>query len=107
MAGDDPILREVVQRIVAVAHPEKIILFGSSARLGVSPDRDLDLLVVKAGSYHPVTATREIYRALRDLRISKDIIVATPEEIERYRHQPALVFCPALREGKVIFDRAA
>ena len=43
------VLDEVVQRIVAVADPEKIILFGSAARGELGPDSDLDLLVVKSG----------------------------------------------------------
>ena len=42
------VLDEVVQRIVAVADPEKIILFGSAARGELGPDSDLDLLVVKS-----------------------------------------------------------
>jgi len=48
--GDEipDVLDEVVQRIVAVADPEKIILFGSAARGELGPDSDLDLLVVKS-----------------------------------------------------------
>ena len=49
--GDEipDVLDEVVQRIVAVADPEKIILFGPAARGELGPDSDLDLLVVKSG----------------------------------------------------------
>jgi len=32
-----------------------------------------------------------------------DIIVVTPEEVERCRNTPCLVICPALREGKVVY----
>jgi hypothetical protein len=32
-----------------------------------------------------------------------DVIVATPEDIERYRDSHALVIAPALQEGKVIY----
>ena len=43
------LLEEVVRRVVSVAEPERIILFGSAARGEVRPDSDLDLLVVKDG----------------------------------------------------------
>ena len=36
-----------------------------------------------------------------------EVIVATPEEIEKYRNSTTLVFYPALREGQVIYDSAS
>ena len=44
-----PVLDEIVRRIVAVAQPEKVILFGSAARGDMNRHSDLDLLVVKDG----------------------------------------------------------
>jgi hypothetical protein len=32
------------------------------------------------------------------------VVVATPEEVERYQDTHCLVICPALKEGKVIYD---
>jgi hypothetical protein len=34
-----------------------------------------------------------------------DVVVVTPEDIERYGNSPALVIEPALREGKVVCAR--
>ena len=39
------VLDEIVRRIVEVAEPEEIILFGSAARGTMGPNSDLDLLV--------------------------------------------------------------
>jgi hypothetical protein len=36
-----------------------------------------------------------------------DVIVVSPEDVERYRNSPALVIAPALSEGRVIYDAAA
>lgn len=47
LKGDDT-LQEIIRRIVAVAQPEKIILFGSAARGEPEPESDLDVLVVKS-----------------------------------------------------------
>jgi predicted nucleotidyltransferase len=100
-------LRDSVRRIVEAADPEKIILFGSAARGAMGPNSDLDLLVIRRGDYRHLTATQEIYRALRGIEYAKDIVVVTPEEVERYKDSFCLVLYPALREGKVIYDKGA
>jgi predicted nucleotidyltransferase len=99
-------LREIVRRIAEVAGPEKVILFGSAARGEMRPQSDLDLLVVKRGVYNHRAVAAEIYRALRDVDYSTDVLVVTPEDVERYKDSFCLVLYPALREGKVIYDAA-
>lgn len=47
---NEDVLAEIVNRIVRVAAPERIVLFGSAARGEAGPGRDLDLLVIKPGS---------------------------------------------------------
>jgi uncharacterized protein len=37
----------------------------------------------------------------------KDIIVVTPEEVEQYKDVVGTLIYPALREGKVIYERRA
>ena len=32
-----------------------------------------------------------------------DVVVVTPEDVERYRDSHALVIAPALKEGKVVY----
>lgn len=97
------LLQEVVRRIVEAVHPEKVILFGSAAKGTMGPDSDLDLLVVKSGVNRRETSWT-IRRTLMGLGIAKDIIVAHPEDLERFGSCPALVYYPALREGKVIYS---
>lgn len=98
----EEILQEIVRRIVAAVHPHKIILFGSAARGEMGPDSDLDLLVIKSCRHRRHTA-RRIRRRLIGLGIPKDIIVATPQDIERYKDTIGLIYRPALREGKVLY----
>ena len=47
---DQKTLDDIVGRIVAVAQPERIILFGSAARGDMGPHSDVDLLVIKEGA---------------------------------------------------------
>ena len=97
-------LQEIVDRIVAVASPDRIILFGSAALGQAGPDSDLDLLVIKEGA-HRRELTRRIYRNLIGVGRAIDLVVATPQDVERYRHSPALVIEPAIREGREIYAR--
>jgi predicted nucleotidyltransferase len=102
-ATDGDVLAEIVRRIVLVAAPERIILFGSAARGEIGPGSDLDLLVIKRGRYHRGHLTEEIYRNLIGVGRAVDVVVVTPEDVERYGDTQALVIAPALREGQVIY----
>jgi len=98
----DELLQEIIRRIVETVQPEKIILFGSAARGETGPDSDLDLLVIKACDHRRNTA-RKIRRQLIGIGVPIDIIVAKPEDIERYGDAIGLIYRPALREGKVLY----
>jgi predicted nucleotidyltransferase len=101
------VLEEAVRRIVAVADPERIILFGSGARGEMRPESDLDLLVIKGGDYDYHRLVSAIYRALASVEPEVEVVLITPEQAERYRNSYCLVIHPALKEGKVIYERAA
>ena len=100
---DPTILANIVKQVVRAAQPEKIVLFGSAARGTMGPDSDLDLLVIKGGKFNRHRVTTAIYRHLSGA-IAVDAVVVTPEEVERYRDTHCLVICPALREGKVVYE---
>lgn len=46
LAQSDPVLAEIVRRLVEAYQPERIYLFGSVARGDAGPNSDYDLLVV-------------------------------------------------------------
>ena len=98
------ILSEIIRRVVEVevVQPEKIILFGSAARGEMGPNSDVDLLVVKSGAYR-LDLTGRIYMNLRGVGVAVDVIVVTPEDVEKYRNSHALVIAPALQEGKLVY----
>lgn len=98
------VLDEIIRRIVEIATPEKIILFGSAARGEMGPNSDVDLLVVKSGA-HRRRVTQAIYMSLLGVGQAVDVVVVTPEDIERFKDSFALIIEPALREGKVIYAR--
>ena len=66
-APDDPILAEMVQRLIEALRPERIYLFGSTARGEAGPDSDYDLLVVVPAATGP--GYRLGQRVLRPARV--------------------------------------
>ena len=100
---DQQTLHEIIRRIVAVAHPDKIILFGSAARDQMGMNSDVDLLVIKRGNFYRGRLTKEIYMNLFGVGQAVDIVVVTPEDVEQYRESIAMVIRPALEEGKVVY----
>lgn len=100
-------IEEMVRRIVERFDPERIILFGSRARGAARADSDVDLLVVLAENGAKRRTTVEIYRLLAGMGIPKDIVVASLEEIEKYRDVAGTLIRPAVREGRVLYERFA
>ncbi len=100
------VLEDIIRRIVEAAHPEKVILFGSAARGQMGRNSDVDLLVIKSCESR-LQVTRQIRRNMRGAGEAVDIIVVTPEDVERYKDSFGLIIYPALREGKVVYDAEA
>ena len=97
------ILDELVRRIVAVADPLRILLFGSAARGEMRLDSDLDVLVVVPDDIHRRHTTQAIYRRLIGFPLAVDVVVATEDDLRRYRDNFSLVYYPAIREGREIY----
>ena len=102
---DQSILDDIVRRIVEVAQPKQIILFGSAARGDMNQHSDVDVLVIKE-SAHRRHLTARIYENLYGVGAPVDVVVVTPSDVERYKDSHALIIKPALREGRVIYAAA-
>ena len=94
----------MTNRIVRDFHPEQIILFGSHARGEAHPHSDIDLLVVFSKCADKRKAAIEIRRVLKDMPVPKDIIVSTPEELERKQNSVDSVLRYAQQEGVILYD---
>ena len=99
------LLSTIGDRIADQFDPVQIILFGSRARGEARADSDVDLLVILPSVDDKRRTAIAIRRALNGLPASKDIIVATPQEIAERGDVIGLVLRPALREGKVLYER--
>lgn len=102
----ETLIATMVERLVQRFHPVQVILFGSHARGTATDDSDIDLLVVMPTLGDRRSTTVAMRRAVSDLPVCKDIIVTTGEEIFRRGDLVGGVLHAALREGKVLYERA-
>ena len=102
----DAWLPMIVGRIVRVANPAKIVLFGSRARGDAREDSDYDLLVIVDAAPNRRALRIAIRRSFADLAVAADVAVATTEEAAgRIPGRPAGVVYWALQGGHVVYER--
>lgn len=100
------LLGDIVNRLVEEFQPEQIILFGSHAWGTPTEDSDLDLLVIVSESQErEIARMRRAYHCLQGVGASKDVLVKTRAEVERYRTVVASLEAKILSEGRVLYER--
>jgi len=102
---DKNIIDKIIKLILQVIVPDKIILFGSQARGEARPDSDYDILVVLLSNENELQVGKKIYRNMVNLNepVGVDIIVKSPEGLERSKNLFVSVVKEALQEGIVVY----
>lgn len=101
------IIDEVKDILVKTYNPVKIYIFGSYAWGHPTEDSDLDILVVidhYEKDHHQTLV--EGHRALVDVDVSKDLLVYSKEEFDRFSEDKTR-FCYQIKNrGKLIYVKA-
>jgi len=97
--------RQIVEKIVRGYEPQAVYLFGSYAWGKPDEDSDLDLLIVKETSARRID--REVEAAMcfdgPARRLPVDVIVLTPEEVDRRRRRGDPFIEMVLTEGHLLY----
>ena len=102
-ADQDPILAEIVRRLIEALHPERIYLFGSRARGDAGPDSDYDLMVVVPQLTEPAyRLAQRAHSVLWGLGTGADILVWSREAFDDRLHLRASLPATILREGTLL-----
>ena len=98
------ILDQAVERLVAEFQPDAIYLFGSHAWGTPTDDSDVDFMVIVRDSREKaVRRMQRAHRCLRGLGISKDVLVPTRTQVDRYKHLRASLFHQVLAKGRKLY----
>ena len=82
MVNKDKILH-VAKNMAVAANAERVILFGSYARGDATEHSDVDLMIIAESDLPRFKRSRELYKLFKPHPFAMDIIVYTPQEIEK------------------------
>ncbi|MBM4060600.1 MAG: nucleotidyltransferase domain-containing protein [Planctomycetes bacterium] len=101
--ASNPVLGEIVRRLVEAYRPERVYLFGSQARGEAGPDSDYDLLVVVPDDATPEQRDAGLaYRVLWGVGAAVDAVVCTSGWFHARTHLKASLPGTVLREGRLV-----
>ncbi len=100
---DEQVLQNAVERIVAVARPSRVVLFGSQARGEAGPDADLDLMVIKPRVDDRFEEMVRLRQAVGQVGIGVDVLVYSEADVEERRDWCTSPIYWALREGRTLY----
>src|SRR5882724_5557260 len=97
---------ELLDPVIAYFKPQRVILFGSTARGDAGPDSDIDLLVIVDDDTSPEKVTlRAGYEARRSYRGAADVFPMRVSTFERKRGVINSLASEADIDGIVVYER--
>ncbi len=96
----------VTKRLIKAYQPISIFLFGSYAWGTPTNDSDLDLMIILENSDEKsYIRPRKGFKALRGLKIAKDLVVFTKNELNSYLNEPSSLAYKIKKEGVSLYER--
>jgi predicted nucleotidyltransferase len=102
---DEQEIKRVATSLGKAADALQVILFGSHARGEAGENSDVDLMIIAESDLPRFKRSRELYKQLRPYPFGMDLVVYTPQEIERGKKSHVSFVSAVLREGKTLYVR--
>ncbi|MCD5390633.1 nucleotidyltransferase domain-containing protein [candidate division NPL-UPA2 bacterium] len=100
----DKEIQSIVDQLIRVYGPEKIILFGSLAGGKMTEGTDIDLFIIKKDIPNlGVDRIRQLDGLIK-YRLATDFIVYKPEEVDQRLKLGDPLIRTIISEGKVLYD---
>jgi len=93
---------KIVDAIVTSYKPERIILFGSYVWGNPNQNSDIDLFIIKKSKENRYKRHLRIRRLIRGI-LPVDILVYTPEEVEKRLKMRDFFIEDIIKKGKLIY----
>ncbi len=100
---DEQTLQQVVDRIVAVAQPSRVIVFGSYGRGDATEDSDLDLMVIAPEVENKYAEMSRLHQVVGSVGTGVDLLVYSEREYLRRSQVPGTILYWARKEGRALY----
>ena len=102
----DKEIQNIVEQLIHLYKPEKVILFGSLAKGQINQGTDIDLFIIKNDvPEFGVDRIRQLDTII-NYRLATDFVVYKPKEVEQRLKLGDPFVKNILEEGKVLYDAA-
>jgi predicted nucleotidyltransferase len=96
-------IKDIKNILVKNYKPEKIIIFGSYANGKENINSDIDILIVKNTKKSFYKRSAEVRNLLKDFNFPLDIIIYTPEEIDKWINIKQSFISKIFNSGELIY----
>ncbi len=96
-------IENAARKIGEQAKAQAVILFGSHARKQASENSDVDFLVIADSDLPRHKRSRRLHLLFKPYPFPMDILVYTPEEVEKESEFEVSFISRVLREGKRLY----
>jgi predicted nucleotidyltransferase len=100
-------LELILERILTVADPEVVYLFGSHGRGEADDLSDIDLLIVEKSTLPRQHRGKRVIAEMRGFPASFDLLFYTPAELADELGDPRSFASIVTASGRIIYERAA
>src|SRR5258708_12868224 len=104
MGVSQALLAEIVGRILTVARPDRIILFGSAATGEMTKDSDIDLLIVEPTPGNRHEEAIRVRDAIGNIDYPVDVLIMATARFEATRYVIGAIAYPANKNGKALYS---
>ncbi len=101
---DETTLKQIVERIIVTARPQRVILFGSRGRGDADEGSDLDLMVVLPEAPDKFGEMIRLHKAVGNVGVGVDVLVYSEEEYQRRSQVPGTVLYWARKQGRRLYE---
>jgi len=102
----DEEIDNIVEQLVRLYKPDKVILFGSLAQGQIHQDSDIDLFIIKSDVPEMGVDRIRQLDGLIKYRLATDFIVYKPDELDRRLQMGDPFVKNILDNGKVLYETA-
>ncbi len=100
-------IKEMARRLGRATNAHRVILFGSYARGNPTVDSDVDFMIIAESNLPRFKRSRKLYGMIKPYPFPMDLLVYTPDEVERAKRSTVSFVSQVLQEGKTLYVAGA